>query len=280
MAGDSRLHPPRRTLLYLPGYAEHGIDSRAPDYHPSDHLGGEEKFRNLMDVAHAMGYRVMLHTNVLAMTFDHPLIEQFRQHQVVDLFGREQGWSLDIDGDWLAEPYFAYINPGAVEWGDLMESVIGDLVRSYSLDAVFLDQTLLAFNVSRGRNFVLGMRDHITRLQSAFPGVLFAGEGLHEHVLRPLPMVQIHGIDSIAEIHGMEGKTRWRNAHPVSTYLFGPYTRFTAHLLTKHPSHPMLALQESAYAKLGVIPALCLYAKAQPMDLPAVRAMIRRAQRL
>ena len=30
------LHDPRRTLLYLPGFAEHGIDSHIPDYNPSD----------------------------------------------------------------------------------------------------------------------------------------------------------------------------------------------------------------------------------------------------
>jgi len=274
------LHSPQNTLVYVPGYAEHGIDSRAPDYAPSRELGGDTGFRTFVGTAHRMGYRVMIHTNVLAMTFDHPLFEHFRAHQVVDAFDRTQGWGLDIDGDWLAEPYFAYINPGAKEWGDLMEKVIGGLVGKYNLDGVFLDQTLLAFNVSRGPNFVTGMREHIRRLQRAMPGVLFAGEGLHEQVLAPLAMAQIHGIDSIAEVHGMEGRARWRTAHPVSTYLFSDYTRFTAHLLTKHPSHPMFALQESSYAKLGVIPALCLYNKTQPMDTPATRAMIRRANHI
>ena len=78
----------------------------------------------------------------------------------------------------------------------------------------------------------------------------------------------------------MEGQSSWRKAHPVSTYLFGPYTRFTAHLLTKHPSHTMFQLQEAAYEELGVIPALCLYNHRQEMDLPQTRAMIVRSQRL
>ncbi len=64
-----------------------------------------------------MGYRVMIHTNALAMTFTHRLYPQFRKHQVVDAFGRPQGWGLDIDGDWLVEPYFAYMNPGVPAWG-------------------------------------------------------------------------------------------------------------------------------------------------------------------
>jgi hypothetical protein len=276
----ARLHPPEKTLVYLPGYAEHGIDSRAPSYNPSEELGGATGFRALVDAAHAMGYKVMIHTNVLCMTFDHPLFERFKEHQVVDPFGRTQGWGLDIDGDWLAEPYFAYINPGVRAWGDVMVAVIRDLVDRFRVDGVFLDQTLLAFNVSTGPNFVTGMREHVRRLEEEFPGILFAGEGLHEQVLQPLPMAQIHGIDSIAEVHALDGRSRWRRVHPVSTYLFGKYTRYTAHLLTRHPSHPMFPLQEAAYATLNVIPALCLYNNSQTLVSPPVRAMIRRANRL
>ncbi len=274
------LHPPQRTLVYLPGFAEHGIDSHAPSYAPSPALGGAEKFKALLGAARDLGYRVMVHTNVLAMTFDNPLFGLFERHQVVDVFGRRQGWGMDIDGDWLAEPFFAYINPGAKEWGDLMEQVIGDLVRSFGVDGVFLDQTLLAFNVGSGPNFINGMRSHILRLRQAFPGTLFAGEGIHEHVVRGLPMAQIHGIDSIAETHGMEGRASWRKAHPVSGYVFGKFTRLTAHLLTRHPSHPMFSFQESAYAMLGVIPALCLYRYDQKLDGPQVRKMLARAERL
>ncbi len=275
-----QLHDPRQTLVYLPGFAEHGIDSHAPDYNPSSHLGGPKKFARLMETAHRLGYRVMIHTNAIAMTFTHRLYPQFKTHQVVDPFGRTQGWGLDLDGDWLFEPYFAYINPGARAWGALMEKIIGRLIRTYGVDAVFLDQTLLAFNTSRGPNFMTGMNQHVQRLERAFPDVLFAGEGLHELVLSALPMAQIHGLDSIAEVHGLEGKTRWRNVHPVCAYLFEPFTRFTAHLLTRHPSNPMFALQESSYAELGVLPALCLYNANQKMDLPAVRKMVKRAKGL
>ncbi|HEX9006951.1 MAG TPA: DUF6259 domain-containing protein [Bacteroidota bacterium] len=272
-----KIHPPARTLVYLPGFAEHGIDSHAPDYDPSEQLGGQRGFKRLVDTAHRMGYRVMIHTNALAMTFTHRLYRRFRKHQVVDVFGRAQGWALDIDGDWLAEPYFAYMNPGAPAWTKLMEGIIGRLIRKYKVDGVFLDQTLLAFNVARGPNFMEGMRAHIGRLQRAFPHVLFAGEGMHEHVLAVLPMAQIHGIDSITEVHGLDHQVRWRTAHPVSTRLFSPYTRFVAHLLTRHPSNPVFALQEKAYAELGVIPALCLYDAAQPVETPEAHAMAARA---
>ena len=276
----AKLYDPSKTLLYLAGFAEHGIDSNAPDYNPSQQCGSEEKFRLLVDEAHRLGYKVMIHTNVLAMTFHHRLYPQFKKFQVVDCFGREQTWGLDMDGDWLAEPYFAYINPANTEWGDLMEKTLGDLIFKFKLDAVFLDQTLLAFNVSNGKNFLKGMRDHIQRLQKAFPKILFAGEGINEQVLPALPMAQIHGIDSITEVHGMEGQVAWREVHPISAYLFGKFTKLVPHLLTRHPSHPMFAFQERSYEQLGVLPALVLYTSDQSIDIPETKAMINRAETL
>jgi hypothetical protein len=273
-------HPPVNTLLYIPGFAENGIDSHAPDYNPSAKCGGEEKFIELMEYAHELKYKVMLHTNVLAMTFTHPLFDTFKKYQVIDPFNRSQGWAMDIDGDWLAEEFFAYMNPGFKQWGDLMEGVIGNLINKYKTDAVFLDQTLLAFNVSNGPDFLHGMKNHILRLQAAFPETLFAGEGLNEQVLQALPFVQIHGIDSLSEVHGMEGKKKWKKVHPVSTYLFGKYSRFSAHLLTKYPSNPMFKLQENSYKYLDVIPALSLYDNNQKMNIPEVHKMIKRAKTL
>jgi len=276
----AKFHDPRKTLVYLAGFAEHGIDSNAPDYNPSIQCGGAEKFKLLVDEAHRLGYKVMIHTNVLAMTFHHRLYSEFKKYQVVDCFGRKQTWGIDMDGDWLAEPFFAYINPAYTAWGDLMEKTLGDLINKYDLDAIFLDQTLLAFNVSKGKNFLKGMRDHVKRLQQAFPEILFAGEGIHEQVLPVLPMAQVHGIDSITEVHGMEGKVEWREVHPVSSYLFGKYSKLVAHLLTKHPSNPLFTFQERSYDRLGVLPALVLYTSDQPIDIPETKAMIDRAESL
>jgi hypothetical protein len=185
-----------------------------------------------------------------------------------------------MDGDWLAEPYFAYINPGYQAWGRHMTGVIGGLIRKYAIDAVFLDQTLLAFNVKKGPNFITGMAEHIRRLQKAFPHVLFAGEGLHEQNVGRLPFVQIHGLDSIKEVHAQDNSRGWRCVHPISVYLFGKYTRFCGHLLTRHPSHPDFAFQEAAYQQLNVIPVLALYNSGQTIDLPAVKKMIARANKL
>jgi hypothetical protein len=199
---------------------------------------------------------------------------------VIDAFGRRQGWGMDMDGDWITEPYFAYINPGEDAWNEKMKKTLGRLITDFSVDGVFLDQTLLAFNVRQGPDFIQGMRKHIRSLQKAFPQTLFAGEGLHEQVLECFSMAQIHGIDSLSDVHGMEGQKPWREIHPVSTFLFNGYTHYMAHLLTKHPSHPQFKLQESAYERLNVIPTLSLYDHTQKMDLSETRRMIYRAKHL
>jgi hypothetical protein len=271
-------YPASRTLLYIVGFANNGIDSEIPNYDPSDQLGGRNGFRRLIDTAHHLGFRVMIHTNVLGMTYSHPRYLEFEQYQVVDVFGRRQGWAMDLDGDWLAEPYFAYINPGEPAWSKLMVSTLGPLIEDFDLDAVFLDQTLLAFNVERGPNFVTGMRRHIEALQAAFPDILFAGEGLNDIVQPALPLAQIHGLDSITGVHGIDSTQPWRRVHPVSARLFGRSTQFAAHLLTKHPSHPLFDRQEQAYAELGVMPALVCYDHTQTLDHPAIHTMLDRAR--
>lgn len=274
----SQVHPPRETLLYLPGFAEGGIDSQIPSYNPSSGLGGAEGFKSLVDHAHALGYHVMIHTNVLGMSYAHPLYERFARYQVVDVFERRQGWAMDVDGDWLTEPYFAYMNPGETAWTDLMIDTLGRLIREYGLDAVFLDQTLLAFNVASGPNFLEGMRRHVEKLQQAFPNVLFGGEGLNDYIQPSLPFAQIHGIDSVAGVHAMEESRVWRRPHPVSTHLFGPSTLFAGHLLTKHPSHPLFAAQEAAYETLGIVPTLVCYDSGQDLSSPVIDRLLERAR--
>ncbi len=276
----STLHPAENTLLYLPGFAENGIDSHAPEYNPSKECGGEEDFRLLVEYAHELGYKVMIHTNVLALTYSHRIFKEFEKYQVIDVFNRPQGWAMDMDGDWLTEPYFAYMIPGFTEWGDYMTNVIGELIFKFNIDGVFLDQTLLAFNVSKGPNFLEGMRNHIKRLKRDHPNTLFAGEGLHEQNVEALQFAQIHGIDSIAGVHAMDEQVPWREVHPVSTTLFKPYSRFAAHLLTKHPSHPLFKYQEESYSALNVIPALCLYDNKQEILSPELEKMIVRAKKI
>jgi len=49
-----------RILFYLPGWAGK-YDMAYPQYAPAEELGGKEKFKEMVDVLHSCGYRVMLH---------------------------------------------------------------------------------------------------------------------------------------------------------------------------------------------------------------------------
>ncbi|HUI64507.1 MAG TPA: hypothetical protein VL126_06685 [Bacteroidota bacterium] len=276
----ARMHDPLRTLVYLPRIALHAFGSGPAGGVPSAELGGIEQFKSFIAGAHELGYHVMIHADALCMAFDHPQFWRFEHMQVMDIFGRRQVKSQDIDGDRLAEPVFAYINPGAKDWGELSERAIGESIRDYGVDAIFLDHTLQAFNASRGPNFVDGMREYLRRLKTAFPKTLFVGEGLHEHIAGILPFAQIRGAESGEEASAREARTGWRKVHPISRYLFGKYARFTSPLLTPHPSHPIFAAESAAYSKLGVIPSLNLYRHEDQMETPEVRKIIRRAKRI
>jgi len=276
----AELHPPQQTLLYLVGFTNNGIDSEAPAYKPSEQCGGAKEFAQLVDRAHDLGYRVMIHTNVLAMTYTHPQYQRFKPFQVVDVFQRPQGWGMDIDGDWLAEPFFAYINPGFEAWGDLMEETLGTLVDEYRIDAIFLDQTLLSFNVHDGPDFLQGMASHVKRLQEKFPEILFAGEGIHDHISHTLSLAQIHGVDGIPGIHGSDEYRSWCQSHPVLAYTFSKDSKLAPHLLTRHPSHSDFDRQESIYSSLNIMPALCLYDHSQPIQGEATDQMLARAKKI
>jgi hypothetical protein len=93
-----------------------------------------------------------------------------------------------------------------------------------------------------------------------------------------LPFAQIHGLDSITGVHGIDSSQSWRKVHPVSVRLFGESTRFAAHLLTKHPSHPMFMNQDTAYTSLGVLPAIVCYDASQPLDHPDIHKVLDRAR--
>ncbi|MCF7850923.1 MAG: DUF6259 domain-containing protein [Candidatus Marinimicrobia bacterium] len=274
----AKLHSPSTTLLYLPGYANNGIDSLAPDYSPSTQCGGEAGFAHLVKLAHELGYKVMIHTNVLALTFQHPEFQNLRDVQVVDCFGRKQTWGMDIDGDWLPEPFFAYANPGYAKWGDLMERVLRSLIKKYALDAVFLDQTLLAFNTPGQPDFLKGMATHVQRLRESFPGVLFGGEGIHDHIAQELILAQIHGIDGIPGIHGSDSAEEWCKAHPVLVETFRPESMIVPHLLTRHPSHPDFMRQDEIYDFLNIMPMLALYDRSQAIYEPGVKRLLDRSK--
>lgn len=262
------LFPPQHTLLYLPGFAEQGLDTNMPSYEPSALLGGQEGLRRLTDRAHTLGYRVMLHTNCLGVDAGHAAFAELRDAQVHDPFGRAMGWALDLDGDWSPEPFFPYIHPGSLTWQKLYSDTVARLVEETAVDAIFMDQTVLAFNDGRYGGYLAGLRAHLMRMHQRLPTTLIGGEGISDVTADLLDVAQVHGLD---------GRPPWIGVHPIEAYLFADQALFVGHLLTMPPASRDFLRQERVYEQLGVVPVVALWRHDQPLRCRGTSLAVQRA---
>jgi len=86
-------------LFYIPGY-NGAYDSTYPTYGPHPDLGGEEKFREMVDALHENGFRVMIHTNAWGVDPCHPNIDEFLKYLVKDKNGDYAGWQTGTFTKW------------------------------------------------------------------------------------------------------------------------------------------------------------------------------------
>jgi len=82
---------PKDTLFYLPGY-NGAYDSTYPNYEPHPELGGEEKFREMIETLHKNGFRAMIHTNAWGLDPCHPDIDRLQKHVLKDSEGNYKGF--------------------------------------------------------------------------------------------------------------------------------------------------------------------------------------------
>jgi len=83
------------TLFYIPGW-NGAYDSSYPTYKPHSQLGGEEKFREMVETLHKNGFRVMIHTNAWGLDPCHPNIDKYLKYVVKDEEGNYSGWQCNI----------------------------------------------------------------------------------------------------------------------------------------------------------------------------------------
>ena len=257
---------PARTVLYVPSWRASGYDRDYPSYDKP--LDGLKPF---IDRAHALRFRVMLHVNYFGVDPKDPLYEQFEPYQVRDCFGNhERQWWL-----WTrAEPEirFAYINPALKAWRDLFTKRMVELCKTYNVDALHLDQTLCIYNDHNGRidglSMVEGNLALHRQLREALPDVALSGEGLNEVTYRHEAFAQRHAF-GVNHTDATWDRHRLALAHPISSYLFRPYTIINGYLGCAPPSRGQLyAAWNEAYEHWGVIPTL----KPQGIDLADPKA--------
>ena len=240
---------PTKTLLYLTQWRKDDYDTNYPDYTASENFGG------FLDAARQHGFRVMLHTNFPGVAPYHPLYATLQQYQFRDRWsGNPIGWFWDR----IEEPgRHAFINPASSEFRKILVEQLMDVSQKYPVDAFHLDVSLIAKNdangVIEGLNSAQGNIRLHTELTEAMPQVVFGGEGLHEVTFFRESFAQrlVYSLDI--------------KPHPISTFLFSPYTLLYGHLGLPNPDIGPELYQEylHLYENWGVLPTLRLWSAEQ-----------------
>jgi len=247
---------PAKTLLYIPDWRRDGYDLNYPDY--TAYAG----FKELVDFAHSLGYRVMPHTCYYGVNLGNPEYERLKPYHLRDLFAGEP-----ITYFWRfpdPPPRIVMLHPGAKAWRELYVRKCREIVERYGVDTLHLDVTLSMPNVTDradGLNTVQGNVAFHDDLRTALPEVALGGEGLNEVSCRREAFAQTHGLfavrhpgdqpDRVADDAGVDC------SHPVSAYLLSPFTRWYGYL--GYPTPGASALYRGwtrAYESWGVTPTL------------------------
>ena len=241
---------PAKTLLYLNQWRKDPFDVNFPDYTANPEFG------RFVESARQHGFRVMAHVNLLGVAPYHPLYAEVQKFQFRDPWsGNPMGWFWDRTG---APNRIAAINPASAEFRKYLVQQLKEVWQKYGVDAFFLDVSSLVANdangliegLNAGQGNVLLHKE----LAAAMPGVVFGGESLHE-------------VTFFRESFAQRWKnppqwdpTRRSTPHPISSFLFSPYTVPYGYLGLPNPDQGLQLYQEylDAYEIWGVLPTLRL----------------------
>ena len=241
---------PTKTLLYVGGWRKDRYDENYPNYTAKPEFGGFVK------KAHQHGFRVMPHVNLVGVSTYHPLYAELQKFQFRDPWnGNLYGWRWEQTD----APYrHAFINLANSTFRKILVQQLKNVWEKYKVDAFHLDVSHWVTNdangliegVNAGQGNVLMHRE----LAEAMPSVVFSGEHLHEVTFFR---------ESFAQ--------RWKlplewdpsprgEPHPISAFLFSPYTLPYGYVRLPNPDWAPTRYQEylDAYESWGVLPTLRL----------------------
>ena len=241
-----------------------------PDYEPL--LG----LRDFVEAAKAHGFRLMLYADLISFSVDHPLYPEFVRHQYRDTWtGELIGWKWDEPTHPHRHPF---INPASSAFRQILVQELKAVWENYDIDGFFMDASHAVINDANGLidglNAGQGTALLHKELAEAMPGVVLGGERLHEATFAR---------ESFAERPLLTKET---DPHPISTFLFSPFTHaIGGHLPTPdinpYPEDFQFAYQEhlSFYEIWGVLPTLRIWdvkhLKAERVETHALLATAR-----
>ena len=241
---------PTKTLLYLVDWTKDGHDVNLPDYTP------KEGFGEFIKVAHRHGFRVMPHTNLVGVSLNHPLYAEFKESQFRD------EWHTGLIGwEWeqTESPHrHAWINLANSKFRKVFVQQLKEIWKKYRVDAFHLDISHAVINdangLIEGLTAAQGNVQMHLELAEAMPDVVFSGEGLHEVTFFRESFAQRW------KVSPWDGGPSAK-PHPISAFLFSPYTLPYGYLGIPNPDRDPLSYQEylDSYESWGILPTLKLY---------------------
>ena len=243
---------PAKTLLYVLGWRK---SSYEPDYTPKPEFG------SFVEASHRYGFRVMPHVALLTMSPHYPLYAEFQQFQFREPWsGRLLGWRWNE----IEHPErHAYINLAYSPYRKLFVRELKAVWEKYRVDAFHLDISHFVENdangLIEGLNPGQGNVLMHEELATAMPGVVFSGESLHEVTFFRESFAQRWSLPP--QWDPMPRGT----PHPISAFLFSPYTLPYGYLGFPNPDVEPELYQEflDSYESWGVLPTLRLRRVAQ-----------------
>ena len=237
-----------KTLLYVTQWRKYPFDVNFPDY------TAKPEFSLFVEAARQHGFRVMAHVNLIGVNADHPRYAEFQKFQYRNPWnGNPMGWFWDRTD---TPNRHAYINPASAEFRKYFVQQLKEVWQKYGVDAFFLDVSSLVVNDANGLidGLNAGQGNVLLHkaLAAAMPGIVFGGESLHE-------------VTFFRESFAQRWKnppqwdpTRRSTPHPVSTFLFSPYTVPYGYLGLPNPDRGTQLYQEylDTYEIWGVLPTL------------------------
>ena len=241
-----RLVDPEKTLLYVTGWRKPGWRWNYPDYTPTDNFG------EFLKEAHNYGFKVMLHTNMVAVAPTNPLYADLAKYQVIDPnTGEKYGGYLD-DPNTPPSRSYVWINPASRAFRKMLVDRLKSVWETYNVDAFHLDISHSIHNnaLIDGLTMAEGNILLHQELRKAMPGVVLGGEGLND-------------VTFLYESFAQRGfKSGWigKPVHPIGSFLFSPYTKLYGHLGFPNPDRDPELFQayQDGYKVWNVIPTLRL----------------------
>jgi len=241
---------PAKTLIYIPNWRKSGYDMNYPDYTPA---AGVAAF---VARAHTLGFKVMLHTDLIGVTPSNADFASVEQWQLKDPGTLQlMGWEWSSPAS--TPNRFADIDPASSVYRKLFISRVGAAVAAVQPDALHLDVSSYMFNdgngMIEGMNYAQGVVQLHKDLIAAFPNLALGGEGTND---------AIYAYNSFAQNTGGLDYTVHLLGHPIANFLWNSQTngqtqiQYYGHLSQPAATDPNFVSFVALIEREGIMPVL------------------------